>query len=64
MYSPMVWECVLTNKLAALHVKFILSSSSFLAMTVLLLKQQKVPYLFYKLTTAGTKFITLIRNKK
>ena len=32
-------------------------------MTVLLLKQQKVPYLFRKLTTAYTKFITQTRNK-
>ena len=32
-------------------------------MAVLLLKQQKVPYLFHKLTTAYTKFIAQTRNK-
>ena len=32
-------------------------------MAVLLLKQQKVPYLFGKLTTAYTKFIAQTRNK-
>ena len=52
--NNMVWECILINRMAALHKNFVPASNSSLTKSVLLLKQQKVPYLLCKLTTADT----------